>query len=480
MVACKRLRFVLLMAVFISLAWSSSVRGAEPDEGHQRQKPKGKAEAPVAPTEIEQDIKLLKEQVEALTRGKGDDEKRISDLEVILLEQQARLKVLQDSEDKKKQDKKKKEGAGYSGWYSASFSTSFGKKDPVNFSFNEVELDVVGKAADWIEFRADLQVRPESADPEEHREIADPMLVDTGDQGLTGVYLLDHVAEQGYAKFTFWKPWEFTAELGKFNSNFAKEAFDAVENGFLTHSLTFLHGVVQQLAGAKVGISPVPQLRIELFAAQGWNQNIDDNRLPSFGGQVRVNIDGLLEAGLAGYYGQEEFFLSGQVQNVPRIAINAHAKLTPVDALAITLEGAWGQQIITEGKGTATAKDITSRWYSGYLTVDFEPISWFDLGLRYELFKDVQGAVLPNLLFKTGGLVHGPSLAARVRLAEKVLFALEANGKFSDEKVLTNPDNKLGKYELFLGAQLYFKFGEGQEEVGRNLTEALGVKKKKE
>jgi hypothetical protein len=424
----------------------------------------------VQPDPSKERLKNLDEQLETLQQSQAADRKRIEELEKEL----ARQKKEKEEAAKKKEGGKK---ATILGFYAASMTSTFSEKAPLDFSLNEMEVDVGANATDWLEFRADLQVRTEAADPEEnrHAETSESNPVDM----LYGRRLLDNIAEQGYMAISLYKPMDLKIHVGKFNSQFSMDPFDQVDGNLISHSLTNLHGIVRSLTGAKVGLSPIPEVRLEVVAAEGWNINLDNNGVPSVGGQVRLNLPGSLEAGVSGYYGKDVAGASTdpsgtfQDSDVPRAAISGFARVTAFPGWKIAAEGCWGTQEVTIGTGdTATKRD--ENWFGGSIKVDHEPASWFTLALRYEIFGDDKGTILPTaVVFPTGVQLHGPAVGARIKIAGQVYLMTELNAKFSNEDVLTKPNGDFGQYELFFGSQLLFRFGDVPDDGKKSIADVM-------
>ncbi len=267
------------------------------------------ADAPMAPTD--ERLLNLDIQVEILQQRQTADRKRIEELE---------------SELVKKNSKAGGKKASILGFYSASLTSSFSEKAPLDFSLNEMEVNVGANATDSMEFRADLQVRAEAADPEENRHSETSSSGDPVDH-LSGRRLLDNIAEQGYLALTLYKPLGLKIQVGKFNSEFSMDPFDQVDGNLISHTLANLHGIVRSSTGGKLGVNLIPELRVEFVVAEGWNLNLDNNSVPSFGGQVRLKVPGTIEAGLSGYYGKDNVGASLNMSNfsidneAPRAAI---------------------------------------------------------------------------------------------------------------------------------------------------------------
>jgi len=369
---------------------------------------------------------------------------------------------------------RKQEEGMVAGWYSASISTQFMGQQPLNFSFNEIEMDMSAKASDWVQFEADMQVRPEAADPEESRSLPSEEFGESSfeEELESPARTLDKVVEQGFATFLLHRGTQLRLHTGKFNSGFGDEAYDTVDGKFLTHSMTFLHGVVKSLTGVKAGINIIDPLRIEIFAAEGWDINIDNNDMPALGGQVRLDIPNVLRASLSGYYGEETYRdpISGTTQaDVPRLALSGSAALTAVKNLTVVLEGSFGTETVNRD-----GSELDNFWLSGYLSADYEPLSWLTIATRYELFIDDEGTRVPYLhAVAKGAILHGGYLAARLKLADRVFVAGEYNGRYASEKVLESPTGDVSHWDMFLGAQLFFRFGAVADDGKESLTHAL-------
>lgn len=439
----------------------------------QRRKKTDPPEPAPLPPEVLERLDRMQAEIDALKAAKEDADLKVDELTVTMAEQK--------KEQKRKDEKEKKEKAGtsFKGWYAASLSSQFGGDNPVNFAFNEVELDVDAAAADWVSFKADLQVRPEFSDPEEQKANSGPDL-NHMESELSGPGVVDHIAEQGYARFMLHKAKKLVITTGKFNSDLGMEPFDAVDTEFLSHSMTHLHGIARSLTGARIGFNPTDAVRLEAFAAQGWNVDKDGNKTPSLGAQLRVNLPGTMDASMAAYYGEDSETLdlpdgSTSVQTeVPRLTANAHARITAVKNWKLGLEVAFGQETVQKDNNSGGTDDVTARWLSSYLTADYNPIPWLTVAARGEFFSDDKGVRLPRLKFENGGYMYGAYLASKLTLTDTVFLIGECSYKGSDLEVLTGPDGDRSKYELFVGAQLYFLFGESNNDAVHSLADTLG------
>jgi hypothetical protein len=431
-----------------------------------RRKPK-KEEPPEPaplPPEVLERLDQMQAEIDALKAGKEEADLKVDELTVTMAE---------EKKEQKKKEEKAKTGTKVNGWYAASLTSQFGGDHPLNFAFNEVEMNVDATAADWVSFRADLQVRPEFSDPEE--QAAEHLAQEQSYENSESTFenLVGNMAEQGYAKFLLHKARRLEVTTGKFNSNLGMEPFDAVDTQFLTHSMTHLHGIARTLTGARVGMNPVDTFRMEFFVADGWNTAVDTNKVPSIGAQFRLNVPGTMDASLAAYYGEDSENVQGIQQNdVPRMTANAHARLTSMEHLRVGLEVVFGQETV-EKDVAGVPEDLTERWFSGYFTVDYDPLTWLTVAARGEFFWDDQGLRLPALSFEQGGYIYGGHLASKLTLADTVFLVGEFSYKGSDRQVLTGVDGDPAKNELFVGAQLYFLFGESENEAVRSLTDVL-------
>lgn len=90
--------------------------------------------------------------------------------------------------------------------------------------------------------------------------------------------------KQAYAT---WKPvGKLTLDLGKWDQPYGSEVADSQLNIDYTRSLLFWYAQPLFFTGLRVDYAPSDAVDLKVFAANGWNNSIDNNRGKSFGAQI--------------------------------------------------------------------------------------------------------------------------------------------------------------------------------------------------
>ena len=449
-----RRRAASWFVVFMFLAtFAAPSIAAPPDDPITPATDSGDDPPPTTTRRPDPEVQSLKKDLDALREAQEQTRKELDEVRKELDEE----KKLREEEDN---------DATASLWYAGSMASRFNKQDPINFGFNEIEANVEATLGDWVRVRTDIQIRPDTVDPEEQRTHSD--LLQQGNEQTPGRFI-DQMAEQGFVEITLHRGTRTSVTTGKFNPNLGLEPQDTKDGAFLSHSSTFLHGIVRSLTGVRFGISPVPAFRIEVFAAEGWNTNLKDNKMPAFGGKLDLDLPEKLTAQASFYWGKE-FRSFGDAES-PRLTADANLILHAIPHTRLGLEVAYGQEEVTSSAG----KLLESFWLSGQLYGEVDPISWITVGARYEAFYDHQGSRHQVLTSGSGGHVHGGMLAARFKLADRLQLGTEFATRYSSQKVAAYNGFSVGpaNLEMFLGAQLFFTMGDVKDDGRPSLARKL-------
>jgi hypothetical protein len=187
---------------------------------------------------------------------------------------------------------------------------------------------------------------------------------------------------------------QVTFDLGKFDQPFGSEVPDSQLNFFYTRSLLFQLNQPVFFTGLRFDYAPSSMVDLKLFAANGWNNTIDDNNGKTFGGQLMLKPMDSLIFYVGGAAGPEEsdFAQAGAV--VPgadshwREIVDLVVDYNPTPALSFALNGDFDTE--SQGDGVAAAS-----WYGVNLGIKYVVADPFAIALRGEIFSDKHGFVVP-------------------------------------------------------------------------------------
>jgi hypothetical protein len=168
--------------------------------------------------------------------------------------------------------------------------------------------------------------------------------------------------------------------FGRFDAPIGFERDDEPLNLLPTNSFNFELARPSKLTGLVARYTPSPKWGATLYAANGWDAPIDNNRGKTVG--VRLNLLPTEQAaiGLNALYGPEVAGTDAQ----QRTLVSADATLQPVSQLIIGAEGNYGRQLT--GGTTAT-------WAGVAATVFYRLGMNVGLSLRAETLRDRDGVL---------------------------------------------------------------------------------------
>jgi hypothetical protein len=96
----------------------------------------------------------------------------------------------------------------------------------------------------------------------------------------------------------------FTLDVGRFVTNASDEVLETKQNWNYSRSLLFA-AVPFQHTGARLGIAVNEMLSLQLGILNGWNNDPDNNRNKTFGGQIALTLPSKTTAFINTYIGNE-------------------------------------------------------------------------------------------------------------------------------------------------------------------------------
>jgi len=245
------------------------------------------------------------------------------------------------------------------------------------------------------------------------------------------------IVKQAYGT---WKPAaKWTLDFGKWDQPFGSEVADSQLN--MNYGRSFLFWYVQPLfyTGLRVDYAAADQLDVKVFAANGWNNSIDNNRGKTFGAQVMIKPADQFIAYLGYVGGPETTDVTAMGANVAdansnwRHMIDVVADINPTKDLRFLFNFDYRTEsgLATMGGGTHDASV-----YGGNLVVRYNLSDAFNAALRGEYLHDEHGDVLAqgNLEDFTLSLNYGIGnhlafmFDNRLDIADNAIFAENTPG----------------------------------------------------
>jgi hypothetical protein len=182
-----------------------------------------------------------------------------------------------------------------------------------------------------------------------------------------------------------WHPWldsGFDVTAGKFDSPLAIERDDAPLNFQATSSFTFDFARPSKLTGLQLHDTLSPHLEVWAIVANGWNQDVDNNKGKT--GAVYALFSPSLAAhvGLGVLYGPEK----DNKESDNRTAVVGTLLLQPTAHWVVGAESVYGQEAHSAGDGG------TARWYGEMLFTHLRFDRHWAVTLRLDYFDDAGGS----------------------------------------------------------------------------------------
>jgi len=167
-----------------------------------------------------------------------------------------------------------------SGFVDASYTGNIDQKKDT-FGLDQVEVDMMRYHNDDISLRTDLE------------------FLKDGNDWVVNV-------EQGFLQWNFTFLPTVALTFGKFNAPIGFELLDAPDMYQFSHALVFDHGLPTNLTGLMASFSPIPQLDVNMYICNGWDENDETNGPKTAGGRVGYALmEEKLNVGLSYIAGKE-------------------------------------------------------------------------------------------------------------------------------------------------------------------------------
>jgi hypothetical protein len=285
----------------------------------------------------------------------------------------------------------------FSGFVDAGWSGNLDRRDDA-FTVNQAEVDVTRAWNDQGDLRLDLE------------------WVHDGTAWTTAV-------EQG------WLSWRLPGRaaaftLGKFNAPIGWELPDAPDMLQHTHGLLFSYCAPSNLTGLMFA-SPLGAAGFDLkvYAANGWDQDVETNGVKTFGGRIGWAVDGRGGLGVSVISGEDD-----PEQAVGRTVVDVDATFTPTDRLTLGAEFSLGS--VDAGAGDAG--------WTGFMVMAHLALNErTGLTGRFDTLDDAD-----DVIFGTGSGQNRSSLtiAPVFTLGEGMRALAELRFDMSDEDVFVDND----------------------------------------
>lgn len=285
------------------------------------------------------------------------------------------------------------------------------------FALRQVEIDIERAYGELILLRADLETTGPGRDVR---------------------------AEQGFLRYRNPLLPQLTLSFGKFNAPVGVEAVDAPEMRTLSHSLLFDELTPLSLTGVMLSAEFGLGFSADVFAVNGWDQDVDVNRSKSFGARFGWRRGSLISAGATGYAGPED-----DRERWQRWVVDADVTVKPAEYVTVMVEG--NAAVITSDRPRLYDK----RWYGGLLLVQVEPVRGLAVAVRGESVLDEHGFLWGGVEETYRGSV---TLAPIVRLGYGLRAGVEGRWFFASKKVYPGRDGDRHDTTTDLIAEMVYTF----------------------
>jgi hypothetical protein len=171
----------------------------------------------------------------------------------------------------------------------------------------------------------------------------------------------------------------FNVAFGRFDAPIGFERDDEPLNLIPTESFNFEFARPAKLTGAMVRYAMSPRATVGVFAANGWDEELDNNTGKTTGARLQLFPAAGAAVGLNALYGPEEDATNAS----QRTLLTADATLQPTPRLIVGLEANYGSQ-------RAASTGLT--WMGGLATVFWRFGRSVGLTVRGEVLDDPEGA----------------------------------------------------------------------------------------
>lgn len=249
------------------------------------------------------------------------------------------------------------EAVVWHGFVDAGYAGNFDLRND-SFGSNQVEIDLTREESPGVRLRADLE------------------WVYDGDAWVVAV-------EQGFVawRLAFWDAATFT--LGKFNAPIGWELPDAPDMQQATHGLLFTYAAPTNLTGAMLAGSLGAALDWKAYAANGWDRDVENNGVKTWGGRLGYTRAGRGGIGISVISGEED-----DAQAVPRTVVDVDLTWNPCKRLALGAE-------FNHGEASVGGED--GDWTGFMVVAHVRANDWLGVTGRFDTLDDPD-----DLLFATG------------------------------------------------------------------------------
>jgi hypothetical protein len=226
-----------------------------------------------------------------------------------------------------------------------------------------------------------------------------------------GQYVGGVFIEQAFATV---KEGIFTLDVGRFVTNASDEVIETKANWNYSRSLLFF-GVPALHTGARLGIAVNEMLSIQLGILNGINNDPDNNRNKTFGGQIALTLPSKTTAFFNTYIGNENAGGGGDVSMLFDVVVGQALS----DTFALSLNGDY-------------AKTGPANWYGVGLKAKAVLHENFYIVPRVEFLKS------KNLYAGLVGSLYEGTLTGAIPVRKNYEIRLELRGDFCDKDTQFN------------------------------------------
>jgi putative OmpL-like beta-barrel porin-2 len=227
----------------------------------------------------------------------------------------------------------------------------------------------------------------------------------------SGLYTGAFFVEQAFATVKLLNNM-FTLDVGRFVTNASDEVIEAKANWNYSRSLMF-NGVSVLHTGARLGIAVNEMLSLQLGILNGINNDPDNNKHKTFGGQVAVTLPSKTNIFFNTYIGNENTGGGGDTLLLFDLVVGQ----TLSDTLALSFNGDYLKQ----------GKD--NNWWGVGLKAKLGLTENFYVAPRFEYIKS------EKFYYGLDGAIYEGTLTLAVPVKKNYEFRAEFRGDFSDEKI---------------------------------------------
>lgn len=250
--------------------------------------------------------------------------------------------------------------------------------------------------------------------------------------------------EQGYMNFVLPVAPMVDFTLGKFNAPIGFELLDAPDMYQYSHSLVFNYCLPTNLTGLMAGYQINEMIGVQVYAANGWDRNTDNNGVMTFGGRVGVALD-KLTLGFSGIIGSED--------------VNQASTQTVID-IDVTYNMADNMLIGGEFNIGTVSSDVADAGWTGFMVMchyDFN--EWLGLTGRFDMVDDADGYLfgtdpVSGNAFSRNSITVAPTFVLGDGLGALVEYRMDMAG----EDVFMDADNALTGSRSTIAFEMTYTF----------------------